>query len=298
MAADLLSLIATFPGLFSGVAFILGACVGSFLNVVIIRLPCEESIVRPRSHCACGQPIAWYDNLPILSWILLRGRARCCGRPFSVRYPLVELLTAGLFLACWQLFPPATAVCGWIFLSVLVAAAFIDLDHMIIPDVLTLGLGSVGILLSFLVPALHGQHGEEFVLDSLRSGAVALEGLLVGSGLAFWIAMLAGAALKKEAMGFGDVKFVGAIGAFCGWHGAVFAVFGGAGVGTVWLGLTLTWRALRGKKAATADGTPAPSLDFGSHLPFGPMLAAAGVLYFLLLHPWVDAWFANFAGLF
>ncbi len=283
------------PWFFPWVALIVGACVGSFLNVIICRLPAGESILRPASHCVCGAPIAWHDNIPILSWLLLRGRARCCGRPFSVRYPCVELLTAGLFLACWLLFPPAVAVCGWVFLSGLIAATFIDLDHLMIPDAFSLGLGVVGVLLSCAVPALHAQSGGFFALDSVRSGAIALQGLLLGSGLVLWIALLAGAVLKKEAMGLGDVKFAGAIGAFCGWHGAVFALFGGAVVGSIWLALALAARALFRRPAATTEPNP---LGFGARLPFGPMLAVAGALYFLVLRVPVDAWFDRFVLLF
>ena len=272
--------------------------VGSFLNVCIYRIPAGQSIVTPGSHCACGKPIAWYDNLPVLSWFILRGRARCCGRPYSFRYAFVELLTAALFLACWLLFPPAKAVCGMVFVSVLVAATFIDLDHMVIPDVFTLGAGLLGVLLSFILPALHGQHGGILVVDSLRSGTAAMQGLLVGSGLVLWIALLAELALKKEAMGFGDVKFVGMIGAFCGWQGAVFSVFGGAVVGTVWFVLALLWQKVSGKASAAAppsetpEGEPAP-LGFGMHVPFGPMLAIAGLLYFLVCHRWVAGYFAS-----
>ena len=320
---------ASLPWLFPAVAFLVGACVGSFLNVIIYRLPAGESIVRPGSHCACGAPIAWYDNLPILSWLVRRGRARCCGRPFSFRYPVVELLTALGFLACWRLFSPAHAVCGWIFLSGLIAAAFIDLDHMMIPDIFSLGLGILGVVLSLLVPSLHGQGGGYFALDSLHSGAEALLGLLLGSGLVLWIAVLAEAVLKKEAMGLGDVKFAGAIGAFCGWHGALFALFGGAVLGTVWLGLFLLGRKIfrpflssaprsSGAEPASLNAEP-PSLNaepaslnaepallntepaplsIGARVPFGPMLAAGGALYFLALHGPVDAWFAKFTELF
>jgi leader peptidase (prepilin peptidase)/N-methyltransferase len=286
---------AALPWLFPLVAFVVGACVGSFLNVVIHRVPRDESVVRPGSRCACGAPIAWHDNIPIVSWIVRRGRARCCGRPFSIRYPAVELLTALLFLAGWLLLPPAVAICGWIFLSGLIAATFIDLDHLMIPDAFSLGLGVVGILLSAAVPALHGQAGGFFALDSFRSGTAALEGMLIGSGLVLWIALLAGAVLKKEAMGLGDVKFAGAIGAFCGWHGAVFALFGGAIVGTVWLALALAGRQVI-RRPATA--TEESSLTFGSRLPFGPMLAVAGALYFLVLRGPVDAWFDRFTLLF
>jgi leader peptidase (prepilin peptidase)/N-methyltransferase len=210
--SDLPQFAAAFPWFFPAVAGVFGAMVGSFLNVCIYRIPAGQSIVTPGSHCACGKPIAWYDNIPVLSWFILRGKARCCGRPYSFRYAFVELLTAALFLACWLLFPPAKAVCGMVFVSVLVAATFIDLDHMVIPDVFTIGAGLLGVLLSFILPALHGQHGGIFVVDSLRSGTAAMQGLLIGSGLVLWIALLAEMALKKEAMGFGDVKFVGMIG--------------------------------------------------------------------------------------
>jgi leader peptidase (prepilin peptidase) / N-methyltransferase len=285
-----------FPWFFPIGVFLVGACVGSFLNVVIYRVPKEESIVTPGSHCGCGQPIKWQDNIPILSWIALRGRARCCGRAFSVRYPFVELLTAGLFLLCWTRFTPAVAACGWVFLACLIAATFIDLDHMIIPDVFTIGLAIVGVILSACVPALHHQHGDFFMLQSFRATVASLQGLLIGSGVVLWIAVLAETVLRKEAMGFGDVKFIGAIGAFCGWQGAVFAVFGGAVVGTVWFAVAWTWQRITGKAAPvappseTAEGEPV-ELGFGAHVPFGPMLAIAGALYFLLFRDAVTAWF-------
>lgn len=292
-----------FPWFFPSVAFVFGACIGSFLNVCIYRIPAEKSVVRPGSHCACGQAIAWHDNIPIFSWLLLRGRARCCGRSFSIRYPAIELLTALLFLACWCLFPPAKAVCGMILLSALVCATFIDLDHMVIPDVFTIGLGIAGVMISFLVPALHGEYHDLFIVASLHSGLDALVGLLIGSGLVLWIALVAETVLKKEAMGFGDVKFVGAIGAFTGWSGAVFAVFGGALVGTLWILLAVIWKKLFGRhspaapRTETPDGQPA-EIGLGVHVPFGPMLAIAGALYFLLLHPWVDAYVRQAAALF
>jgi len=289
-----------FPWFWPLIVFVFGACIGSFLNVCIHRIPAGESVVTPGSHCACGAPIRWYDNIPILSWFLLRGRARCCGRPFSFRYPFVEALTAALFLACWQLFPPAKAACGMVLCAALIAATFIDLDHMIIPEAFTLGLGVAGLLLSFAVPALHGQRHDLFVVASLRSTVEGLTGLLIGSGLVLWIALLAEAVLKKEAMGFGDVKFVGAIGAFTGWHGAVAAVFGGAVLGTLWFALTLLWQGLFRRPAPAPEaGGPAPArpIGFGVHVPFGPMLAAGALLYFLVVHTWVDAYFAAIAEL-
>jgi len=290
------------PWFFPVVVSLFGACIGSFLNVVISRVPAGESIVTPGSHCNCGQPIAWYDNIPVLSWFMLRGRARCCGQPYSVRYAMVELLTAALFLACWLLFAPAKAVVGMVFLSILVAATLIDFDHMIIPDVFTLGGGVLGLLLSLLVPALHGQHSDLYVLDSLRSVTIGLQGLFVGSGLVLWIALVAEALLRKEAMGFGDVKFAGAIGAFCGWQGAVFALFGGAIIGTVWIALAFLWRKISGQPARTAPPTETPdgeptALGFGVHVPFGPMLAIAAALHFLCFHQWVADYFAQISEL-
>ncbi len=302
--SDLADFSAAMPWFFPGLAFVFGACIGSFLNVVIYRVPAGQSIVRPGSHCACGAPIAWHDNIPILSWLLLRGRARCCGRHFSARYPFVELLTALLFLACWLLFPPARAACGMVFLSVLVCATFIDLDHFVIPDPFSLGAAFAGLLLSALVPALHGQTGDVFALDAMRSAVIALRGLLIGSGLVLWIALTAEAVLKKEAMGFGDVKFTGMIGAFCGWHGAVFAIFGGAVVGTVWFAIALAGqklfpaqKAALPAESAEVEGQPA-ALGFGVHVPFGPMLAIAAAIYFLWLHGAIDAYFAGLGDLF
>jgi leader peptidase (prepilin peptidase) / N-methyltransferase len=299
-AVELAAFSSAFPWFFPTVMFVFGACIGSFLNVVIYRLPAEQSIVKPGSRCACGTPIAWHDNVPVLSWFILRGRARCCGRAYSFRYPFVELLTATVFVACWLLFSPGKALCGMFFMSVLISALFIDLDHFIIPDVFTIGAGMVGVLLSFLVPALHDQGSGFFLLDSLRSGMTSLQGLLLGSGVVLWIALIAEAILKKEAMGFGDVKFVGAIGAFCGWQGAVFSIFGGALIGTVWFAVALIWQKLSGRaspvapKSETPEGEAAP-LGFGVHVPFGPMLAIAGALYFLFFRPWIAAWFAEIA---
>ena len=302
MLRNLAEVAALHPWFFPVVAAVFGACIGSFLNVVIYRVPAGRSIVRPGSSCACGKPIAWYDNIPVLSWVILGGRARCCGRRFSFRYPFVELLTGFLFLECWLRLSPAAALCGWVLIGSLVCATFIDLDHMIIPDYFTIGLAVVGILLSAAVPALHGQHSAYFAIDSLRSLSNALVGLFAGSGVILWIALTAETLLRKEAMGFGDVKFVGAIGAFCGWQGAVFSIFGGAAVGTIWIGLALIWQKISGRtgsvapRAETPEGEPAP-MGLGVHVPFGPMLAIAGALYFLFLRSRVDAWFEQITAL-
>jgi len=291
------------PWFFPVLSTLLGACVGSFLNVCIYRIPQGESIIRPGSHCACGQPISWRDNIPVLSWLLLRGRARCCGRSFSGRYPAVELLTAALFLLSWSQFTPGKAVAGMVLCSIVVCALFIDLDHMIIPDVFTIGGAAAAILLSLLLPALHGQTHEIFMIASIRAAKEAVIGLFVGSALILWIALFAEAILKKEAMGFGDVKYLGTLGAFVGWKGAVFGLFGGAVLGCFWYVAGLGWKKATGREAAVAlpaetpDGEAAePGL--GVHVPFGPMLGVAALLYFFGLNRWVDAYFDSLVVLF
>jgi leader peptidase (prepilin peptidase)/N-methyltransferase len=285
---------AAFPWFFPLVALLFGACIGSFLNVCIYRIPAGKSIVHPGSHCACGKPVAWHDNIPILSWILLRGRARCCGRPFSIRYPAVELLTALLFLACWLAFPgaPGKAVCGWVLISALIAGSFIDLDHMIIPDAFTIGLGICGVLLSFVVPSLHGQHSGFFLFDSMHSGLLSVIGLVAGSGFILWFVLVMEVILRKEAMGFGDVKLVGAICAFTGWQGVFTTLAGGSAIGLLWFAIAALRKKITGEKSnaglkvETAEGQPA-EIGFNVHVPFGPMLSIAGVLHFLWLHRWV-----------
>src|SRR5690625_1365026 len=281
-----------FPAIFLIVSFLFGAITGSFLNVCIYRIPEEKSVISPGSRCACGKPVAWYDNIPILSWILLRGRARCCGRPFSVRYPFIELLTGLLFLICWWRFPPLVALCGMLFCAILICATFIDFDHMIIPDRFTIGGAVVGVILSFLVPSLHGFESDIAMLDGIRSGLSSIIGLLIGSAVVLWIALLAEIVLRKEAMGFGDVKFLGAIGAFTGWQGGLFSIFGGAVIGTVGVALLMVFRPLfRTKKPKSEEGEE--DIALARMVPFGPMLALGGLLYFLFLSGLVDDYFAN-----
>ena len=301
MDFDYAEISAALPWFFPAAAFLFGTIVGSFLNVCIYRIPKGRSIVRPGSQCGCGRPIAWYDNIPVLSWFILRGRARCCGQPYSFRYPLVELITGFLFLACWLAFPPAKALCGMVFVSALICATFIDLDTFEIPDVFSVWLGVAGLALATAVPALHGQQHELFVVASLRSLTISLQGLLIGTGLVLWIAVLAYAILKKEGMGMGDVKLVGAIGAFCGWQGTLVAVFGGAVLGSVWYVGAFLWQSFSGKKVevkAVEPGDDPQELGLKMHVPFGPMLALAGLLHFLYLHRFVSAYFDELGALF
>jgi leader peptidase (prepilin peptidase)/N-methyltransferase len=303
------------PWFFPLFTFLLGACIGSFLNVCIYRIPVGQSVVFPGSHCACGVPIPWYHNIPVLSWLILRGKARCCGRRFSCRYPVIEAFTAVVFLLCWVSFRDAglgKAAGGMVFAAILICATVIDLDHMIIPDRFTIGGFAVGLALSCIGPSMHGFVEGPYVLDMIRGFSTALIGGFVGSALVLWIGLFAEAVLRREAMGFGDVKFLGAIGAFCGWQGAVFSVFGGAVIGTVGVLLFLPFRALT--RGARSEPKPDPSNEdngdggegsedgeevtngdalIGRHIPFGPMLALAGLLYFLFFETRVDEYFAG-----
>ncbi len=300
MLNDIISLNSEFSLFFQIIAFAFGAIVGSFLNVCIYRIPEGKSIVTPGSQCSCGQPIPWYHNIPIFTWLILRGKSACCKKSFSIRYPAIELLTAVLFALSWGLFTPTTALIGMLFISILICATFIDLDHMIIPDRFSIGGALIGVTLSFAIPSLHGYESDLFIFDSLHSGFESIIGLLIGSSIILWIGLLAEIILKKEAMGFGDVKFLGAIGAFIGWQGAIFAIFGGAIIGTFWFALFLLTKGVFGKKKADKEKEPSsePNQLLGHHTPFGPMLAAGGLLYFLFLHPWVDAYFDEIVSLF
>lgn len=283
---------AELPWFFPALVFVLGAVVGSFLNVCIYRIPQERSVVHPRSTCACGALIAWYHNLPILSWLFLRGRAACCGGSFSLRYPMVELITGLVFLVNWILFSPLVALAGMLFAVLLILATFIDLDHMIIPDRCSIGGMVLGVVISFLLPELHG-HEANGLAAHLDSGLSAIVGAIVGAGLVYWIAVLGEVVFRKPAMGEGDVKFLGCIGAFCGWQGAVFGMFGGAVIGSaILLPILLLGRIFGWEQTVLGeDGNPVEEkVAFGSQVPFGPMLAGAGLLYFLVLSPQVDAY--------
>lgn len=274
-------------------AFILGAIVGSFLNVCIYRIPAKKSIVSPGSTCGCGTPIKWFDNIPILSWFILRGKARCCRAPYSFRYPFVEALTGALFLAAWEAHSPLKAACIMLFASLLICGSFIDFDHMEIPDRFSIGLAVIGVVASVLAPELHDLSRSEFALASINSLFQSAVGLLVGSGTILWIALLAETVLKKEAMGFGDVKLLGGIGAFLGWQGAIFSIFGGATLGCVGI---LTWTVV--KKLRRVPAKEEDSEMIGRQIPFGPMLSGGALLYTLFLETQVNAYFEQFAPIF
>jgi leader peptidase (prepilin peptidase)/N-methyltransferase len=208
-------------GLLLAFTFALGCCIGSFLNVVVYRLPREESIVRPRSRCtSCKRPIAWFDNIPLISYVALGGKCRHCRKGFSARYPAIELLTGLAMTAVIARF--GFNAVGWIyaaFLAALIAASFIDLEFQIIPDEISLGGMAVGLVLSLLVPALHG--ADSPWLGLWRSAL----GLLVGGGVLYGTGLLGDFLFKKESMGGGDIKLLAMAGTILGWQLALVAFF-------------------------------------------------------------------------
>jgi len=232
----------------------------------------------------------------------MKGFASLLGLNRRGRAWAFALLTAASFLACWTAFPPAKAACGCVFLLGLICASCIDLDEMIIPDLFTIGLAVVGVALSVAAPSLH-EPARYSAFACLRSGAAATLGLALGSALGLWLALLGELVLRKEVLGFGDVKFLGAIGAFCGWQGAVFSVFGGALVGALVLTAVHLYRRIAGGGGRPllrleSPGGETGQIGWGAQFPFGPMLAVAGGLYFLALHPWVDRYLDQYRVLF
>lgn len=202
-------------------AGLLGAAIGSFINVLVARLPVGESPVRPRSSCpACGAMIAWYDNIPIVSWIVLRGQCRRCGSRISIEYPLVEAGTALIWVGvAWLYGPSWTGLQGAVLLSIVLAIALIDARHYLIPDPLSLGGLVAGLALAPLP-------GPPSLLASIL-GAVA------GFGVLFVVGVAGEWAFKKPAMGGGDMKMMAMVGAFLGPAGAMLTIFLGALVGTI-----------------------------------------------------------------
>ena len=266
--------------------FIFGAIWGSFLNVCIYRIPQEHSILWPPSTCQCGKRIPFYLNLPVIAWFILKGKAACCDEKLSFRYPLVEALTGALFVCSWLTHEPKVALIGMVFIAILIAATFIDLYHMIIPDIFSIGGMLLGLTLSIVIPGLHGfsQGGLE---AHWYAWIEAMLGVFIGTSMIYWIATIGEIILKKPAMGEGDVKFLAAIGAFTGWQGALFSLFGGAFIGTIIILPYLLIQQLKNPKE--------PKLK---ELPFGPFLALGAIVYFLWLSHFVDAYFTQIVDIF
>jgi leader peptidase (prepilin peptidase)/N-methyltransferase len=244
-------------------AFLFGAIVGSFLNVCIHRLPRGESVVTPSSRCpGCGTPIRAWDNIPLLSFLILRGRCRDCGQPISWRYPLVEGLT-GLLFALTVLRFGLTALTASLLclVSALVVVAFVDLDHQIIPNAITLP----GIPLGLLA----GLVGGPPILDRIL-------GVLTGAGFLYLVLLYGSALYGQDAMGEGDLNLMALVGAFLGWRAVVITLLVGCLSGSL-IGLTLI--ALR-------------QLGRREHIPFGPFLVL-GALVSLYWGDTLVAWYAG-----
>jgi leader peptidase (prepilin peptidase)/N-methyltransferase len=249
-----------------GIVFagVLGAMIGSFLNVCILRWGADpkKSVVRPRSRCPqCGKRLAWYDNIPVISWLLLRARCRGCGKPISVQYPLIELATAGIWAyMAWRHGLTIEALRGAAFGTILLGIAMTDARAYIIPDEFTWGGLVLGLLFS--------------LFGGLPGLTTAVLGAAVGFGLLWLIGTVGTWIFKEDAMGGGDVKMMAMVGAFVGWQGVLLTIFLGALIGSlIFLPLLMM-----GKKKL---------------VPFGVFLAmGAAVAY--ELGPAIIGWYANY----
>jgi leader peptidase (prepilin peptidase) / N-methyltransferase len=245
-------------------AAVVGALIGSFLNVCIARWPAEQSVVRPRSRCpSCGAGIRWYDNVPILAWLWLRGACRNCGSPISVQYPLIELATALIWLGAAVRFGPSIeALHSATFLTILLGIAMTDAREMVIPDQFTIG----GVVLGLAF--------------ALAPGGIGIVDALIGGGAAYallWaVKLLAEKLLGKPALGVGDIHMMAMVGAYLGIGGALLTIFLGSLLGLV-IGVPAAW--LRGKLTA-----------LNTYLPLGVFLAMGAAV----AHLWGDriiAWY-------
>jgi leader peptidase (prepilin peptidase) / N-methyltransferase len=248
-------------------AGVVGAVFGSFLNVCILRWGAEpkESVVRPPSRCPrCGRGVAWHDNVPVISWLVLRGRCRGCGEPISIQYPLVELATGLLWaLLAWRSGPTLEALRGSVLGTILLGIAMTDARAYIIPDEFTWGGLGLGLLFA------------------LAGGVESLGHALLGAAVGFGLLWLVGAAgtwlLKQEAMGGGDIKMMAMVGAFLGWQGVLLTIFLGALLGS----LVFVPVALAGRKKL---------------VPFGVFLAAGAAAAYLV-GPALFAWYLGVTGI-
>jgi leader peptidase (prepilin peptidase) / N-methyltransferase len=244
--------------LIPAIVFIFGAVIGSFLNVCIYRIARDKSIVKPNSFCPnCETPIIFYDNIPIISYILLGGKCRHCRAKISKRYPLIELLTAILYLVFYRkLGLTFELFVTLLFVTLLIVVAFIDLDFQIIPDVLSIGGLVAGLVLAVFRPMFLNLDPKFGFLD-------ALYGVLLGGGVLFVIAYGYQLIMKREGMGGGDIKLLAMIGAFTGIKGILFSLVGGSIIGSL-VGIPLMLIKKENTKYA---------------IPFGPFLSLSAVIF-------------------
>lgn len=244
--------------------FLFGLCIGSFLNVCIFRLPLSKSIVHPRSSCPkCGYMIQSYDNIPVLSYLMLGGKCRQCREPISFRYPMVEIISGLFAVAALYKFglTPETLV-YYVFIACLLVITFIDIDHRIIPDMITLPGIPIFFLASFALPGMT-------YMDSLL-------GFLAGGGSLYLVAWTYQALAKKEGMGGGDIKLLAMMGVLIGWQGVLFTIFVSSSVGTIiGVGVMLYTRA-----------------NMKLAVPFGPFLSVGAVTYIFFGNE-IIAWYFN-----
>lgn len=267
--------------------FIFGAAIGSFLNVVIHRVPNEESIVFPNSACPkCGKAIAGYDNIPILSWLILRGKCRNCKVPISVRYPAVELLTAVCFvLVFWKFGLSVMLPVGLVFVAVTIALMFIDAEHMILPNVITYPFFVFAFLVRIIYPIAFGTVFTDMLIAPMSSMSgyptwvVSLAGALLGAlagGGSLWVVGELWKRLRGvEAMGLGDVKMMLGFGALLGWRLSLLSIFLAAFAGAV-IGIFVIARQ--------------KDKDFQAQIPFGIFLGIGSVIA-LLFGDQLIAWY-------
>jgi leader peptidase (prepilin peptidase)/N-methyltransferase len=255
-------------------AFLAGLLIGSFLNVCVYRLPRDLSVVRPRSHCpACEEQIAWYDNIPVLSYVLLRGRCRHCGARILLRYLMVELATAAAFALCVAALGPTMAALKWaVFSAILVTLLATDLEERILPDEFTLGGAVAGVALAAIVPIesgivtffLSGTLGARMasVADALVSAAVA-------GGVIWLVGWLYEKVRHREGLGFGDVKMIAMMGAFLGFEETLLALILASVLGSV---AGVAYVLITKKDMSTYE------------LPFGSFIGLAGLAVALWGH--------------
>ncbi|MFO7666687.1 MAG: prepilin peptidase [Desulfobacterales bacterium] len=245
--------------------FIFGLTIGSFLNVCIFRIPASISIVSPRSMCpGCNSFIKYYDNIPVISYIFLGGKCRECNMPIPFRYPLVELISGLTALAVFMKFSLSyEGLAYFTFISALIVITFIDIDHRIIPDVISLPGIPIGFLMaSFLIPGI--------------SWKESLIGILAGGGSLLAVAWIYNLITKKEGMGGGDIKLLAMIGAFIGLKGVLFTIFAASATGTV-AGIAAMFKTGEGVKLA---------------VPFGPFLSIGAILY-IFFGSEIILWYLN-----